>query len=61
MSHPTPKAIGKWRITVDGPESHPRWTRISSPSGSVIFDEEEAHDLHYALSRIVVYLDADKK
>jgi hypothetical protein len=63
MGHPKPKSIGDMSISVDM-NGYPRWTRINVTNGergSFIFDEEQAHDLHYALSRIVAFLDDAKK
>lgn len=59
MSRPDNKTIGDLRISVDG-QGWPRWTRITVSGGTVILNEEQAHDLHYALSRIVQFLDDAK-
>jgi hypothetical protein len=62
MSQPIPKTIGDFTISVDY-SGWPRWTRISiknGEGGSFCFNEEQTHDLHYALSRIVEFL-ADMK
>lgn len=66
MTVPTPKTIGDITVTVDE-RGWPFWTRINIPSGlngvtyGISLNEEQAHDLHYALSRIVEYLDDRKK
>ena len=60
MAYPSTKTIGQLTISVDY-QGYPRWTRITDKNGYVfIFNEEEAHDLHYALSRIVEFLDDAK-
>jgi len=60
MSKPDSKCIGNFEISVDF-NGWPRWTRITGHSGFVeILNEEQAHDLHYALSRIVEFLDDAK-
>lgn len=63
MGKPATKTIGNLSISVDY-NGYPRWTRFSIGNGEqgiFILDEEQAHDLHYALSRIVEFLDDAKK
>ena len=57
MTRPAAKTIGRLTIAVDECGS-PRWTRITDDQRNhvAILNEEEAHDLHYALSRIVKHL-----
>jgi hypothetical protein len=59
MTHPKEKTIGG-AITVSVDYSgYPRWTRIKDDRGNWVatLNEEEAHDLHYAMTRIVAFLE----
>ncbi len=61
MTRPDSKCIKGLEIHVDA-EGWPRWTRITGPNGFMeILNEEQAHDLHYALSRVVEFLDDAKR
>ena len=57
---PTTKTIGPIKyLSVD---DHPscNWTRFETETGFFILNPEEARDLHYAMSRIVAFLDTKK-
>ena len=58
MGHPTEKQIGSVSVAVDY-NGWPRWTRFKHKNGTwgPIFNEEETRDLHYALTRIIAFLD----
>jgi len=57
---PTPKTISGVCVRVDQC-GWPRWTRFDGERVNWILNEEEARDLHYALSRIVEFLDDAKR
>lgn len=54
--HPTKKTVAGVDVAVDR-EGWPHWTRLSRGSVTWTFSHEEARDLHYALTRIVAFLD----
>lgn len=60
MGKPSNKRVGEFDISVDF-NGYPRWTRIAARDAMFIFDEEQTRDLHYALSRIVEFLDDAKR
>jgi hypothetical protein len=60
MNHPSKKTIGDFEIAVDF-EGWPRWTRIRAGDQEFIFTEEQAHDLLYAMQRIVAFLEDAKQ
>jgi hypothetical protein len=63
LTAPTEKAIGAFSISVDS-QGWPRWTRIRNRANDqwfMVLNEEEARDLHYALTRIVDFLDDAKR
>ena len=55
---PTVKTIGGLTVSV-ATEAYPHWTRIADRGTVVIaLGHEEARDLHYALTRVIAFLDA---
>jgi hypothetical protein len=60
MDHPTAKHIGQMTVTVDS-AGWPYWTRLVTHEGTITLDHEEARDLHYAMQRIVAFLDGKEQ
>lgn len=60
IAHTRSKTIGDLSVSVDY-NGYPRWTRFVGPGISFSFDEEQVRDLHYALSRIISFLERAEK
>jgi hypothetical protein len=62
MTHPKDKTISNLNISVDF-NGWPRWTRITATDRLwvAVLNEEEARDLHYALTRIIAFLEDAKQ